>query len=235
MIRVFTLIVIGKYTMGAWSVNTRERIMETALRLFNENGSGAISTNHIAEALGISPGNLYYHVRNKEEIIRAILERMIVRWERLYQLPVDRAPTLADVQRLVRENFVLVWDYRFFFRELSVLVQHDPVLKQRYQEIRRERLTRFEGLFGHFVSAGVARPPASPALVATLAKLCWLISDYWLPFLEIDGELVLPDGIEQGVALYMQVLSPYVSEAGRALEGNTHGTVSLFGKDADDA
>jgi AcrR family transcriptional regulator len=197
-------------------MNTRARIIETALGLFNKHGSGEISTNHIAEALGISPGNLYYHFRNKQEIIRAIAELKDARWESLYHLPQDRAPTLADVERLVRENFALVWDYRFFFRELSALTQHDPLLKARYQQLRRERLTAFEGLFAQFVSAGVARPTASPPLVANLAKVCWLISDYWLPFLEIDGDLTLPDGIEQGVALYMQVLDPYVSDAGEA-------------------
>ena len=197
-------------------MNTRARIIETALGLFNEHGSGEVSTNHIAEALGISPGNLYYHFRNKEEIIRAIAEQKDTRWEALYHLPQDRAPTLADVERLVRQNFALVWDYRFFFRELSALTQRDPLLKARYQHLRRERLAIFEGLFAQFVSAGVARPGASPPLVANLARVCWLISDYWLPFLEIDGDLTLPEGIEQGVALYMQVLAPYVSDAGYA-------------------
>ena len=213
--------------------NTRERIIDTAIRLFNERGTGTVSTYHLAEALGISPGNLYYHFRNKEEIIRAILERMIRRWEQLYVLPTNRAPTLADVRELVTQNFLLVWDYRFFYRELSALTQRDPALKQRYQEIRRERLATFEALFRRFVSAGVARPPASPALVANLAKLCWLISDYWLPFVELDGELVMPEMIEQGVTLFLQVLSPYVSETGRALEENMHDPVSLFSKDAD--
>lgn len=197
-------------------MNTRARIIETALGLFNEHGSGAISTNHIAEALGISPGNLYYHFRNKQEIIRAIAQQKDARWESLYHLPRDRAPTLADVERLVRENFALVWDYRFFFRELSALTQRDPLLKARYRQLRRERLAAFEGLVAQFVSAGVARPPASPSLVANLARLCWLISDYWLPFLEIDGDLALPDVIEQGVALYLQVLEPYVSDDGTA-------------------
>ena len=193
-------------------MDTKERIIDSAIRLFNAHGTTAISTNHLAEALAMSPGNLYYHFRNKEEIIRAILERMILRWEPLYRLPEDRAPMLADLQQLVRENFWLVWDYRFFYRELSVLVQRDPALKQRYQEIRRERLATFEALFGHFVSAGVASSPVSPGFVAGLAKLCWLISDYWLTFLEIDGELVMPDMIEQGVALLMQVLHPYLRE-----------------------
>jgi AcrR family transcriptional regulator len=213
-------------------MNTRSRIIETALGLFNEHGTGAITTNHIAEALGISPGNLYYHFHNKEEIIRAILERKDARWESLYHLPEDRAPTLADVGRLVRENFSLVWDYRFFFRELSALTQRDPLLKRRYQQMRRERLAAFEELFGHFVSAGVARPPASPAFVANLAKLCWLISDYWLPFVELDGELSLPDVIEQGVALYMQVLDPYVNEAGKAREMHASGAVPSFKESA---
>jgi AcrR family transcriptional regulator len=204
-------------------MNTRARIIETALGLFNEHGSGAVSTNHIAEALGISPGNLYYHFRNKEEIIRAIVEQKDARWEALYHLPHDRTPTLADVERLVRENFALVWDYRFFFRELSALTQRNPLLKERYRQMRQERLAAFEELFVQFVRAGVAYPPASPSLVANLAKLCWLISDYWLPFIELDGEPVLPDVIEQGVALYMQVLDPYVSDAGKARAMHTSG------------
>ena len=204
-------------------MNTRARIIETALGLFNEHGSGAISTNHIAEVLGVSPGNLYYHFRNKEEIIRAIAEQKDARWESLYHLPHDRVPTLADVERLVRENFALVWDYRFFFRELSVLTQRDLLLKAHYQQLRQERLAAFAGLFAQFVNAGVARPTASPSLVSNLAKLCWLISDYWLPFLEIDGDLTLPDGIEQGIALYMQVLNPYLSDAGQARAMNTSG------------
>jgi hypothetical protein len=143
------------------------------------------------------------------------VEQKDARWELLYHLPHDRAPSLADVERLVRENFSLVWDYRFFFRELSTLTQRDPLHKERYQQIRRKHLAAFEALFAHFANAGVARPPVSPALIANVAKLCWLISDYWLPFIEIGGEPMLPNVIEQGVALYMQVLDSYVNKESR--------------------
>src|SRR5512137_3067511 len=56
--------------------DTRERILDAALVLFNADGSHAVSTRHIAARLGISPGNLYYHFGNKEEIVLCLYERI---------------------------------------------------------------------------------------------------------------------------------------------------------------
>ena len=56
---------------------TKEKVIETAIIMFNQEGTSSISTNHLAKELGISTGNLYYHFKNKEEIIRAILEKIV--------------------------------------------------------------------------------------------------------------------------------------------------------------
>ncbi len=53
-------------------MKTRDKIVYAALELFNEHGERSITTNHIAEHIEISPGNLYYHFRNKQEIVRDI-------------------------------------------------------------------------------------------------------------------------------------------------------------------
>src|SRR6476469_9509212 len=150
-------------------MKTRERILATALHLFNESGTGAVSTNHIADALAISPGNLYYHFRNKEEIIRALFEQQFARWDEVYALPHDRMPTLADLQQLVRATFVTAWEYRFMYRELIALLRRDEQLHQRWVDIRTRGFAGFNDLVELFVAAGVLHTPEDPSVVTRLA------------------------------------------------------------------
>ena len=60
-------------------VDTKERILETALALFAEGGYEAVSTGEIAGALGLTKGALYRHYRNKRAILDAIVARMAKR------------------------------------------------------------------------------------------------------------------------------------------------------------
>jgi AcrR family transcriptional regulator len=191
-------------------MKTRERILATALQLFNESGTGAVSTNHIADALGISPGNLYYHFRNKEEIIRALFEQQFARWDEVYTLPDDRMPTLADLQQLVRATFVTAWEYRFMYRELIALLRRDEQLHRRWVDIRTRGFAGFRELVELFVAAGVLHTPGDPSAVTRLAELIWLISEFWLASVEVSGETVDAAQMERGVGLMLQVLEPFI-------------------------
>src|SRR5215210_14341 len=120
--------------------SNRDRVVGEAVRLVNERGTAAVSTNHIAEAAGISPGNLYYHFRNKEEIIREIWDRIDALWDRSYALPSGVPPSVEDLGAVVEETFSALWEYRFFYRELGALTRRDPELRRRYLIVRRRGL-----------------------------------------------------------------------------------------------
>jgi len=62
---------------------TRERILELSLRLFNAFGEPNITTTVIADEMHISPGNLYYYFRNKDDIVNSIFIQFEVEVERI--------------------------------------------------------------------------------------------------------------------------------------------------------
>jgi AcrR family transcriptional regulator len=193
-------------------MRNRERILEVALSLFNEQGTGAVSTNHIAEAAGISPGNLYYHYRNKEEIIRALFELLFDAWDKTFQLPIDRVPTLDDLDALIAANYQLIWEYRFAYREQAVLLRNDPELHERYLAIRQRGYEGFAALIDAFIDAGVLSPLSDPQELKVLTELCWIVSEQWPVNLELSGRPFDADGIMEGAALMRWILRPLLRE-----------------------
>ena len=76
---------------------TRQRILESALTMFNALGEPNVTTNHIADELEISPGNLYYHFRNKDDIIEQLFARFEERMDTALAAPEGRLPGLEDI------------------------------------------------------------------------------------------------------------------------------------------
>jgi AcrR family transcriptional regulator len=200
-------------------MGTRERILDTAIALFNEQGTAPVSTNHIAQAAGISPGNLYYHFRNKEQIIRAIFAQLILVWHDASALPTDRPPQLADLFHVVRANFAVVWHYRFYYRELPALMLRDPALAEQYQALREEALVGVQLVLQRCAEAGIVRIPAEPGILQELAQISWILADFWLPFVELGGTEPGPAQIRQGEQLILRILRPYLTDQALAEPG----------------
>jgi AcrR family transcriptional regulator len=77
---------------------TRERILDVALELFNEQGYDKTSLREIAEQLGVTKAALYYHFEKKEDI----LLELHLRLHELGRSLLDRLDALDDERQVVR-------------------------------------------------------------------------------------------------------------------------------------
>jgi AcrR family transcriptional regulator len=113
-------------------MKTKDKIVFTALDLFNQWGERSVSTNHIAAQLDISPGNLYYHFRNKQEIVRAIFMLYSSELLERFTPPSEQKDSLSLLKRYLDSIFSLMWKYRFFYSNLPDILRRDVQLHQEY-------------------------------------------------------------------------------------------------------
>jgi len=75
--------------------DTRERILDTALDLFIEQGYDKTSLREIAERVGVTKAALYYHFASKDQIFRTLVEPLLDMQNRAMEL-LESRPSLAD-------------------------------------------------------------------------------------------------------------------------------------------
>ncbi|WP_423067793.1 TetR/AcrR family transcriptional regulator [Devosia sp. CN2-171] len=189
---------------------TKDRILDAALVLFNERGTDNVTTNHIAEALGMSPGNLYYHYRNKAEIVRALFVRIQDEWAGNYAMPEGSTPSIKMMETMLAGNFAIQARYRFFFRDLTLLLNSDPELAAAYRANRQEGIANTVFLVRLFVEAGVIESPGDADAVDDLAQLLWLVGDFWLVFKDVGGAPFTQADSDHGVRMFRRILAPYL-------------------------
>jgi AcrR family transcriptional regulator len=189
------------------TASTRTQIEKAAVALFNDQGTAAVSTRDIAKHAGVSSGNLHYHYANKEAIIRSVLETQFRAYDEVWVLPPDRPPKLADVEAMLYKHFQLLWDYRFFYRELLALTQRDPALRERYREIQQQRLSELEKLFKTLAKAGVVKGTRHSQAFRDVLTASWIVSENWVGHLESIGEKVSVANLNEGVRLVTKLLS----------------------------
>ncbi|MCP1607648.1 transcriptional regulator, TetR family [Pseudomonas citronellolis] len=109
-------------------MKTRDRILECALLLFNEQGEPNVSTLEIATELGISPGNLYYHFHGKEPLVLALFARFEEELQPLLDPPADARLGAEDYWLFLHLIVERLAHYRFLFQDLSNLAGRLPKL-----------------------------------------------------------------------------------------------------------
>lgn len=212
----------------------RDRILQSSLELFNVQGERSVTTNHIAAHLGISPGNLYYHFRNKQMIIAELFARYEAGVDGFLQLPEGRALTIEDKTVYLEALLSAMWDYRFLHRDLEHLLSSDDQLAERYRLFAKRHLVSAQRIYQGFVEAGIL--DMTPPQVEALAMNAWIIMTSWVRFLcTLNGapdEPLDKDMLRRGIFQLLMLEEGFVTadarESVRALYRQLYAPMTLL-------
>lgn len=153
------------------SVDSSERILTAAEKLFAEQGFDAVSMNAIAAAAGVCKANVFHHFTSKKELYLAVARRACEdATTHLDDLGADAAPltdrletfATAHLQSLLKHERVT----RLMLRELLGGNPHTG--QDLAEQVYGDKFARFVAILRAGQQAGTLRTDIDPAMVATL-------------------------------------------------------------------
>jgi AcrR family transcriptional regulator len=169
------------------ALKTKDRILQISLQLFNERGERSVTTNHIAAELGISPGNLYYHFRNKHEIIKELMYQYQAETLEVLSLPDYRPLTTNDKINYFQVLSGKLWSYRFIHRDVYHLVESNEDFKKIYPRFAGQVMQQGQRIYQAFVDAGLMK--MTPSEIEALIINLWIVLTNWTNFLYMSGHI----------------------------------------------
>lgn len=154
-------------------VSTSDRILSTALQLFNSNGADRVPIYKIASDLGISPGNLTYHFAKKQDIVHSLVERLETEAADVLSSP--RNPSAKHLAQYIVDLFSLMWRYHFFFESITNFSGVDPYLAECHRRIMSTAISGSVQRIEDAIACGDIEPLTPPNCPKILGENMWAV------------------------------------------------------------
>lgn len=198
-------------------MKTRDRILHTSLALFNEEGEAATTTIDIANEMDISPGNLYYHFKGKDQIIAELFQQYEHAISNTLTAPIEKP--LSEAKGSIEDNWYYLYvvmeemfQYRFFYHNLDSLLQRYPDIKRSFKRLIQLKRAAMFAICKALLAQDVI--DARDQQLLGLADNMTLNLTFWFSYEDLlrdhaDSQIT----IHQGVLQLLTMVAPYLGEA----------------------
>ena len=207
-------------------LNTKQKIFNAAIRLFNEKGMANVRLQQIATETGISVGNLAYHFRNKEAIVEMINDELYKEASEI--LSTYRVfPNLIDFDNQLSKYFSFIQKYPFYFLDLLEIERHYPKIRSKRQIHISKMIRQIRKRFDYNHQRKLIKEEPRPQVYDSIANVIWVLITFWVPqnlvrgteasidekqFKEMVWNQVYPYFTKKGIAEYKQLILPLLGE-----------------------
>ncbi|MEQ8928045.1 MAG: TetR/AcrR family transcriptional regulator [Fulvivirga sp.] len=192
---------------------TSDKILISALNLFNEFGFGSVTLRQIAGDLNISQGNLNYHFLKKEDIVTSLYDKFSDEIEGLVQERLkENTLNLQEIGVFLNEVMELFLKYRFIFLDFARLMQEYPKIKARYVVLVEVRVEQFSAQLKELSERGILRPEAFPGQFRNLYKKIQILTDFWISYKSLEGKFDAADIQKSYLQMIQETIFPHMSD-----------------------
>ncbi len=190
---------------------TKLKILNSALKLFNEAGTIKIVIQKIADEAGISIGNLTYHFKNKEAIIVGLFDIVSKDIDAVF-FKMSLIPSEEEVVQIELSLFEIQNKYRFMFLDTLSLIKVSPNIAQKFRENMEHQINLIYTLMKLGVMMKTYKEEAYEGHFMQLSKVIWN-----LYFNRITRAEIMNDNyglIELGQDIWM-LIQPCLTDEGK--------------------
>lgn len=192
-------------------MNTKEKIIEVAIQVFNERGFGPVSIQDIANELGVNRRNIAYHFNSKDELLAAIAEELWAGLEVERQKRRD-FPSFENLTNETKMYYAFQQKYTFIFNDLNV-IRH-PLMAEKFRVFCLQTIKDNAEAIAFAIKLGNMKPEPFPGAYSHLSLAIWVLALFWRSqqlIREVDDNregpkviwsLILPHFTEKGVASF---------------------------------
>jgi len=194
-------------------MKTKDKILSKALELFNDKGYNNITTRHIAAELGISAGNLHYHFRHSEDIIKILFAELTLKMDELLnEMKKRENKTLDDLYQFTYSTCRIFYSYRFIFINFIDILNQIPEIESRYEGINFSRKEEFQLIFSDLQKNHIFQKDVPHFIVDCLTEQIFIIADNWLTHNRLILKLNPAEAIQHYTLLQMNLFYPLLNK-----------------------
>lgn len=192
--------------------------MAVATQTFNAFGYNAINLLELANKIGISRGNLTYHFKDKEVLLKSICEEMWAKIEK-DRIKIKEKPSFKNLHNEVQLYFKYQEEYLFIFQDVHVL--NHPEVKKKFREMSAKFIQDIQDIIAFSISIGNVKEEEVKGTYDNIILVTWLIAFYWKSKEKVTEKMAEKDG-EQ---IIWSLMMPHFTDKGKKT------FINFFGKD----
>ncbi len=191
-------------------MTTKDKIIETSVKLFNEKGCLNTSTRHISNELGISVGNLYYHFKNKEEILIEIFLRYVNAVFKEISFLNHSQDEIFLLKNFLVDTLDSNIEYRFLHLELNLLLISFSKFKTIMQEQLKLEIKMIKELLYHQMKYGYLKQ-LNEIEIEFLVSNSWILAASNLAYWNLLSDDIIKN-VKKGSLNVYYLIKPYLTQ-----------------------